>query len=323
MTMLAGVMTLMLLSQTADASKAGEAKAAETTPSEVKDPSERAALAAERAAVAAEKVAAAADRLADAMAGPVEKKDAGPAKPQHWKGLVGAGFTFLNGNSQLLTITGNVGVDGTWEKWAVALRAAGAYGVSNPDANVSDSTAQITARKMAASARGDRTYGFASLFVLGGAEFDHVKNVEAREFGEVGTGLTFLNEKRGDLEHLFLRLDLAMRAGYETRVQYFPFVTPVDPYAIIILAPRAALAFRWAPNKDVRFSEECEAIPSVLAPTLGRLLVNSTTKLNARLTETVSLTTAFIVNYDSMPPPSVPKKLSTDIALTAGLEATF
>lgn len=318
MTTWAGVMLVVLLNQAPDAPVA-EPKAVD-----VKDPAERAALAAERAAVAAEKVAQAANRLADAVAGPEAKKVDGAApKPQHWKGLVGVGFTFLTGNSQLLTLTGTAAADGQWEKWAMAVRASGAYGVSNPTANVVGTESSVTARKAAGSVRGDREYGFASLFVLGGGEFDHIKNVEAREFGEVGTGLTLLNEKRGDVEHLFFRLDLAMRAGYETRVQYFPYVTPIDPYAIVILAPRAALALRWAPNEHVRFSEDCEAIPSVLAPTLGRLLVNSTTKLTARLTESVALATALVVNYDSMPPPSTPPKLSTDIALTAGLEASF
>ena len=172
--------------------------------------------------------------------------------------------------------------------------------------------------------RGDRSFGgFASLFVLVGEEFDHVKNIETRTVGELGTGLTFFNQKDGDLERLFLRLDLALRAGYETRFQYFPAEAAVDPYAIVILAPRAALTFRWSLNKHLRLSEELEVMPFLLEPTAGRLLLNSTTKLNAQLTDNVSLTTSLLINYDSKPPVSTPPRVSTDVALTVGVEAAF
>lgn len=316
-----GLTVVVFLAQ-ADAPK-DEAKAVEAA--KVVDPAERAALAAERAAVAAEKTAQAAGRIADALYGnEVKPTAAGEVKPEHWRGTIGLGLTYLTGNAEMLTLTGNVAADRKWDLWSLAIRASGAYGVSNPAANVADSVSQVTARRAAGTVRGDRAFGsFASLFVLGGAEFDHVKNVEAREFGEAGTGLTLLNEKHTDYEKAFLRLDLAIRAGNETRVQYFPYVKPVDPYQIVILAPRAALTFRWAFNKDVRFSEELEAIPSVLAPTSGRLLVNNTTKFNARLTENVTLATALVVNFDSMPPPTTPVKRNTDVALTFGVEAAF
>jgi hypothetical protein len=291
--------------------------------------SERTAAAAERTAIAAEATAAAAGRIAEALAGPKAAPGApsGETKPEHWRGTAGLGLTFLSGNAEALTLTGTVAGDRKWSRWAMALRASGAYGVSNPTANLADSTGQTTARRAGATARGDRSLGaFASLFVLGGFEFDHIKNVEARGFGEAGTGLTFLDEKRGDLERLFLRLDLALRAGYETRLQYFPAVLRVDPYGVAILAPRAAATFRWALSRDVRVSEELEFIPFLLRGSAGRLLINNTTKLSARLTESVSLTTALVLNYDSAPPqaPSpAPEKRSTDVAVTAGIEAAF
>jgi putative salt-induced outer membrane protein YdiY len=99
----------------------------------------------------------------------------------------------------------------------------------------------------------------------------------------------------------------------------------VTDYGYVILAPRAAITFRWNFSKDVRFSEELEFIPFLLAPTTGRLIMNNTTKLNARLTEFLSLTTAIVVNYDSTPPEGAGglKRKDTDVALTVGLEATF
>ena len=122
-----------------------------------------------------------------------------------------------------------------------------------------------------------------------------LKNVESRTIGELGTGLTFFNKKEGDLEKLYLRLDLAARAGYETRFQYFPTPSSVTNYGIVILAPRVAITFRWNFSKDVR------------------------------LTEALALTTGVLVNVDTMPPEGAGgvKRKETDVALTAGIEASF
>jgi hypothetical protein len=292
---------------------------------------EKSAAAAERAAVAAERAAVAVEKIAATLAPPPPSAAAAaaPAPAQvGWVGSLGLGLAFITGNTQTLTMTGNLSADRKWDVWALGIRASGAYGLANPSANVVGSTSATTARRAGGSIRGDRSFGsgFASLFVLAGTEFDHVKNIESRTVGEFGTGLTFFNQKEGDLEKLYLRLDLAAHAGYETHYQYFPIASGIDPYGVIILAPRAALTFRWGFSKDVRVSEELEFIPYVLAPTAGRLLINSTTKLNARLTERLSLASSLLVNYDSMPPNggagSTPR-LPTDVALTVGVEAAF
>ena len=234
---------------------------------------------------------------------------------------MGVGLTFITGNSQTLTVTGSAAADRKWEKWALGIRANGAYGLANPDTNAG-AASSITARRALATVRLDRTLGdsFAALFGLVGSEFDHMKSIEARTVGELGAGLTFFNKKEADFEKFYLRLDLAMRAGYETRFQYFPAPQSVTDYGIVILAPRAAITLRWSFSKDVRFTQELEFIPFLLAPTLGRLLLNSNTKLSARLTQSLSVGVSFLVSYDSAPAPG---KQTTDTALTLGVEAAF
>lgn len=305
----------------------GSPRAAAASPAGDAD---RLVTATERAAAAAERLAAAAARIAEAVEGTSARSPAATpavAPPEHWRGTVGLGFSFLAGNAESLTLTGTGAFDRKWTTWSASIRASGAYGISNPTAGVAGGTSQTTARRASVTARGDRAFGtFASLFVLGGGEFDHVKNVEARGFGELGTGLTLLNQQLGDLEQLFLRVDLALRSGYETRVQYFPRFEKISPYGIVLFAPRCAATFRWAPSKDVRLSEELELIPFVLPGSAGRVLINNTTKLSARLTERVSLTTALVLNFDSSPPQApapTPAKRSTDVAVTAGIEASF
>lgn len=286
---------------------------------------DRAALAAEKAALAAERAAEAAMRIADMVAPvPAAAPAAGDAKKDKWIGNLGVGLTFITGNSTTLTMTGSAAADRKWEVWSLGIRASGAYGLANPDTNAG-AAASITARRASATFRADRSFGgFAAMFALVGSEFDHMKNVESRSIGELGTGLTFFQKKEGDLEKLYLRLDLAMRAGYETRFQYFPVAAPADVYGIVILAPRIAATFRWSFNKDVRLTEELEFIPFLLSPTLGRLLINNNTKLSAKLTEGLALTTSVLVNFDSMPPRSgTSERKTTDVALTVGLDANF
>jgi putative salt-induced outer membrane protein YdiY len=292
--------------------------------------SDKAAAAAQKAAEAAQKAAEAAMRIADAIAPvPAPAAEGAPAAPteEKWKGNVGLGATFITGNSQTLTLTGNVSADHKYDMWAVGIRLNGAYGLANPDTNAAGNVSNTTARRGAGTVRGDRSFGsgFASIFALVGTEFDHMKNIESRSIAELGTGLTFFNQKQGELEKFYLRLDLAARGGYETRFQYFPTPASVTDYGIIILAPRAAVTLRYNFSKDVRFTEEIEFIPFLLAPTAGRLLINNNTKLNARLTETLSLATSVLVNYDSMPPVGAGglTRKNTDVALTVGLEAAF
>lgn len=305
-----------------------DAAAAQPVPEQ--SAADKAAAAAQKAAEAAQKAAEAAMRIADAVAPAPAAAPAAASTPpaaDGWKGSVGLGLTFITGNSQTLTLTGTAAADKKWEQWSLGIRLGGAYGLANPDTNTVGTTAATTARRAGGTIRGDRAFGsgFAAIFVLGGSEFDHMKNIESRTIGEAGAGLTFFNKKEGDLEKLFLRLDIAARGGYESRFQYFPVPASVTPYGIIILAPRAAVTFRWGFSKDVRISEEIEFIPFVLAPAAGRLLINNTTKLNARLTENLALTTSFILNFDSQPPEGAGglKRKETDIALTVGLEAAF
>ncbi|MDX2012287.1 MAG: DUF481 domain-containing protein [Myxococcaceae bacterium] len=310
--MLTSLLVVSLLTQ-ADAVASAETSAAE-----------RAALAAEKAAEAAAKAAEAAQRIADRVAPPAPA--AAPAAAPSagaWAGTAGLGLSLLGGNAQTITLTANVGVDKKWELWTLGIRATGAYGVTNPDTtDTSTTVAQTVARRAGATVRGDRSFGgIVAAFLLGGFEFDHVKNIESRSFGEAGASFTVFNEKVEDLEKVFFRLDAALRGGYETRFTYFPAPAPVMTPSVAILAPRIAGTFRWALNKNFRISEEFEALFNFLPPIAGRVLLNSNTKLNARVTESVSLALGFLINIDTQPPAANLRPF--DYALTAGAEAAF
>ncbi len=286
-----------------------------------------AAKAAAQAAAAAQRAAEAVEKLANTLLPAAPAAEAEAPAPSPWVGGLGVGLTYITGNADTLTLTGNASLTGTFGAWAIGIKASGAYGLANPDTN-SNADAAVTARRASLAVRGDRSFGeYAAIFAQALGEFDHIKNIESRAVGEAGAALTFFNMKEPTYEKLYLRLDIAMRAGHETAYQYFPTPSPVFDengnllYGAAILAPRAALTFRWGFNDYVRFSEEFEVIPYVLSPYLGRVLINSTTKLNAKLTDNLSLATALVLNYDSTPPGGTRKPL--DVALTVGLEATF
>lgn len=302
------------------------------TPAPAPSDADKALAAAQKAAEAAEKASKAVEKMAELMT-PKDAVAASAPSASGWAGSAGVGFAFITGNTQTLTLTGNVAVDKKWTDWALGIRLSGAYGLANPTANVTTSVANVTARRAAGTIRGDRSFGsgLVAVFVLGGAEFDHMKNIEFRGLGEAGASFTFFNKKEADYEKLFLRADIAARAGYETRYQYFPGAglnaKAVDPYGIIILAPRAAVSFRWGINKHVKFSQELEFIPFLLAPDFGRLLLNSTTKFNARITENLALQFGVLLAYDSKPPGpaqgTAGARLPLDASITGGVELAF
>jgi hypothetical protein len=291
-----------------------------------KSAAERAAVAAEKAAESAAKAAEAAQRIADRIAPPAPPAPAAAAPAPSagaWAGTAGLGLSLLGGNAETITLTGSVGLDKKWDLWTLGIRATGAYGVTNPNTTEgSTSVSQTVARRAGATVRGDRSFGgFVGVFVLGGFEFDHVKSIESRGYGEAGASFTLFNEKVEDLEKLFVRFDVALRGGRETRWIYFPNPGPPVTYAVPLLAPRVAGTIRWALNKNFRLSEDFEVLPSMLAPTAGRFLINSNTKVNARITENVSLALGFLINIDTQPPAANLRPF--DYALTAGAEAAF
>lgn len=302
------------------------------TPAAAPSDSDKALSAAQKAAEAAEKAAQAVEKMA-ALLTPKDEAAAAAPSASGWAGSAGVGFSFITGNTQTLTLTGNVAVDKKWTDWALGIRLSGAYGLANPTANVVNTPTNVTARRAAGTVRGDRSFGtgIVSVFVLGGAEFDHMKNIEFRGLGEAGASFTIFNKKETDYEKLFLRADVAARAGYETRYQYFPGpnlnAKAVDPYGIIILAPRAAVTLRWGINKHVKFSQEFEFIPFLLAPDFGRLLMNSNTKFSARITESLALQFGVLLAYDSKPPGpaqgSPGARLPLDASITGGVELAF
>lgn len=282
-------------------------------------PAERAAVAAEKAAIAAAKAAEAAQRIAEKIA-PSTPADApaAAAAPGSWIVNIGAGLSLLGGNTESVTLTGNAAVDKKWEVWSLGIRLNGAYGLATPPGAAVGNPATVARRAMG-TVRGDRSFGgFVSAFALAGAEFDHVKAIESRIYGEGGASFSLFNEKEGDLEKLFLKIDLALRGGRETRFTYFPMPSAVTPYEIYILAPRVAAVGRWALNKNFRLSQELEVLPFLLPPTLGRFLINSTTKINARITEGASLSLGFLLAVDTSPPK--PELKPYDYTLTAGVD---
>jgi hypothetical protein len=152
-----------------------------------------------------------------------------------------------------------------------------------------------------------------SIYLLGGAETDHVKSVEFRGYGEAGGSIIWLDTKEADLSKTFLRTDLAFRYANESRFQYYPSGMSL-PNATLY-APRFGLAFRYSLSKEVGFLQDAEILPNVTGD--SRVLVNSLSKLTTRLAQSFSLAVGFTVAFDSSP--ALGKK-DTDTALTVGLE---
>jgi putative salt-induced outer membrane protein YdiY len=300
------------------------ADAAERAATAAQSAAERAATAAQSAAEAANRVAQTVDKLAQAAPAASEEKPpedseaaakAEAAKETSWTGTISAGLISLTGNSRSTTTTGAASATRQSKGWLLSAKANGAYGVSRP-AEESDEP-EVVALNAALELRGGRRFTERySGYLLAGGSTDHVKSIESLQYGEAGVSILWLERKEDDFVDLWLQTDLAFRAGEELRYQYYP--TPMDIPNVPLAAPKLGLAFRYALDRNVIFTEDFEILPTVLGP--SRLLVNSTTKLNAKLVSSLSLGVSFLVKHDSRPAEG---KLPTDTALNVGLEVAF
>ena len=295
---------------------------------------ERAAAAAERAAAAAERSAQAIERLAQGITLPValppeekkpeekkpeEKKSDAPTEGDHWNVTVGMGLIFITGNASTVTLNGLASAERKTEDWIYAVKALGVYGQSRAPTLEGQALApdQVVALNAALQLRGDRRFTERiSGYLLAGAETDHVKSVEARGIGEAGLGALWWDEERSDGSNSYFRMDLALRYARETRFQYYP--TRMDLPDVSLGGPRFGATFRHGVTKDISLLEEVSVLPSLIEG--SRLLVTNQTQLNVRLTRALSLSTTFLLQYDSEPAAG---KFPTDTSLSVGGTVTF
>ncbi|HLL06878.1 MAG TPA: DUF481 domain-containing protein [Myxococcaceae bacterium] len=304
-----------------------------TPPAGTELAAERAAAAAEKAAAAAEKAAEASARMAEALerlsqplaptppaATPSAeaKKEQAAKKEDQWKGSMGLGLIALSGNSSTLTFNGLGSAERKTEDWIYSVRAQAVYGRSRlPATGTEAERSQVVALGANLQLRGDRRFTqMVSGYLLAGAETDHIKSVEVRGTGEVGAGIIWWDEKQEDGRTSSLRTDLAFRFMRETRFQYYPIALDLED--VDLGGPRFGLALRYSVSKDVVFTQDAEAVPNVLGE--SRLLINTTSKLLARLTESLAIGTSFVLQYDSAPAAG---KVSTDTALSGTIEMSF
>lgn len=287
---------------------------------------EKAAAAAEKAAEASARMAETLDRLSRSLVAPApaatpaaeEKKEEAAKKEDQWKGSAGLGLIALSGNSSTLTFNGLGSAERKTEDWIYSVRAQAVYGRSRlPATETEAERSQVVALGANLQLRGDRRFTqMVSGYLLAGAETDHIKSVEVRGTGEVGAGIIWWDEKKDDGRTSSLRTDLAFRFMRETRFQYYPL--PLDLEDVDLGGPRFGLALRYSVSKDVVFTQDAEAVPNVLGE--SRLLINTTSKLLARLTESLAIGTSFVLQYDSAPAAG---KVTTDTALSGTLEMSF
>ena len=161
-----------------------------------------------------------------------------------------------------------------------------------------------------------------SVFVQGGASTDHVASLELRYFGEAGAAIFWFDRKEGDFQKLLLRTDIAFRFQEDDNWQYYPSATVAGtgPQGdLTFVGPRFGVAFRYALNKGVIFTEDASIQENIDGA--SRTQLSSQTKLSAALTKHLAFATGVLVTYDSNL--TNLGKVDTDTALTVGLEGTF
>lgn len=231
--------------------------------------------------------------------------------PRNWTGSVGLGLVAVTGNARSLTANVAAAAEYKAQEYILSGKLWGTYGQSRVS---STGAMETSAENAGLFLRGD--YRFTpqlSAYLLAGVEADHPKSIEVRYSQEAGAGYAWLDWTEGE-QRLFLRTDLGFRVSEEYRFQYFPTPGRVDPRDYYMYAPRLGAAFRWELNKSVLFTEDVEVLPNL---TDSRVLVNSITKLSAKLFGPLAFGVGYTVNYDSAP---VSGKIPWDATLAVTLD---
>ena len=290
------------------------APTAEASAARAADAAERAATAAQSAAQSAALAAQVAAKVAAAAAPPTPTAAvaASTAAPKGAaKGLSGTldfGLIWLTGNTNTLTVNGSGAFSKTFQSgWIASFKGNGTYGQASPPEPSAPTS--ITALQASGQLRGDRIVTkLMSVYLLTGADTDHIASIEFRGYGEGGGSIFWLDRKENGIQTLLLQTDVGFRYAKENQFQYFPVQKALP--SLDMLSPRFGGTFRYAIGKSAVFSETAEVIPDVLDP--HTVLADSTTTLAAHITETVSLAAGYQLSYISVPAPG---KVPTDAAL--------
>lgn len=297
--------------------------------------------AAEAAAAAAEsmaRAAAAMEKIAAGMGASAAAPSTAPAPAAAavadaeadlavWTANIGANMVLFAGNSETIAIGTDISVERKTADWILTGKLAGGYGEStSPTTGASDTTALFLATSLRADFRFNE---MVSAYAAALVDTDHVKAIEYRAGGEGGASVQWFEQKVDDYVKAAFKTDLALRAQYESRFQYFPQAAPVVILArtnlddVSLVAPRLGLSFVYGITKDATFTEDAEILPNVIPdPAVDgtRVLINSASKLSFKLTTALSFNSALVLKFDNIPAAG---KDDLDVQLTVGLSVTL
>jgi putative salt-induced outer membrane protein YdiY len=291
---------------------------AEQSAAKAADAAEKAAQAAQSAAESAAKAADAAQRIVAQLPPLVPPLAAGAVPPalkqaeKGWTGTLDFGLIWLTGNTNSIVLNGAFGFSKTFHSgWILSFKGNGTYGEASPAVGQPEAVSALLA---SGQVRVDRILSpLALVYLLGGADTDHIASIELRSYGEAGVSLRWIDRKEADFQKVLLTTDIGVRYADLRQFQYFPAQETLPE--LDELSPRISLAFRYALNKEVIFNEAAEVMPDVLSP--NTVLFNNATSVTAHLVKALSLAVGFRITYDSTPAPT---KVPTDTALNVGFE---
>ncbi len=297
------------------------APSVEQSAAQAADAAGKAAQAAQSAAESAAKAADAAQKIVAQLPQLTPPPASGAVPPalkqaeKGWTGTLDFGLIWLTGNTNSVVLNGAFGFTKTFHSgWILSFKGNGTYGEASPAVGQPEA---ISALLASGQVRVDRVLSpLALVYLLGGADTDHIASIELRSYGEAGVSLRWLDRKEGDFQKVLLSTDIGIRYADLRQFQYFP--TEEDLPELQELSPRVSLAFRYALNKEVIFNELAEVMPDVLTP--NTVLFNNATTVTAHLVKALSLAVGFRITYDSTP---APMKVSTDTALNVGFEVAL
>ncbi|MBK7859968.1 MAG: DUF481 domain-containing protein [Archangiaceae bacterium] len=264
----------------------------------------------------AEKATEATVTAAPAAAEPAGNTAEPAPEPNPWTAGLSFGITWISGNVSSLSAIGGAQATRKTERTIWASKLGVGYGEK-----YGPLPSEVLLYNGFVTSQFDlRFNSLISAFVGGGLDFDHVKSVELRGYGEIGVGFAWFDRKftvkDKEMQKFFLKTDLSARLQPEQRFQYYPVEMQVDD--VLVFGPRLAAALHYAFTENAYFHDDLELLPNVLNK--ARLLLNNNAKVGVNLFGPLAVTVAFGIRYDSEPAAG---KQPLDTVLTVGLEANL
>lgn len=205
------------------------------------------------------------------------------SEQKNWETKISFGYEFNDGNTESESFSGAISTEKNIGVWRLDAKAEGSYkenSTRNADGKKVDEQTEGNAKIKA-----DLKRLFGSFFIYAGEEISHdaISDIKYRSITSLGVGVFLWDEPD-------FRFPISLGLAY---------VTEEAPESDDYLALRFTEETTWQVNANLKLWQKFEFIPEVSE--FDNILINGEIGGETKLTETLSLSIKYVIEYDAEP----------------------